>query len=175
MKKNRDRKLITNKEGIINDLIKNILSIKRQTEQEGINETSIIKLGRRLEQRSNEKLSKQILEHIITRYLIDNMTFPTRNELIKLMINFLGNIQKTPDYYNLTNEPINNRSLINLSNRIGKGVKGIIYSFKSDGLKTKKTRKKLAYKHQSDGIPYNVDKHIVSAMLLAYYDFQPKY
>ena len=64
MKKNRDRKLITNKEGIINDLIKNILSIKRQTEQEGINETSIIKLGRRLEQRSNEKLSKQILEHI---------------------------------------------------------------------------------------------------------------
>ena len=175
MKKNRDQKLITKKEATINNLIKYILNIKRQIQLEGINKAPIIKLGRRLEQRSNEKLSKQILEHIITRYLIDNITFPTKNELIKLMINFLGNIQKNPDYYNLKNETIKTRRLKILSNQIGKGVNGIIYSFKPEGLKTKKTRKKLAYKQQQVCSPYNVDKHIVSALLLAYYDFQPKY
>ena len=127
MKKNRDQKLITKKEATINNLIKDILNIKRQIQLEGINEAPIIKLGRRLEQRSNEKLSKQILEHIITRYLIDNITFPTKNELIKLMNNFLGNIQKTPDYYNLKNEPIKTRRLKSLSNQIGKDVNGKIY------------------------------------------------
>lgn len=60
-------------------------------------------MGRRLEQRSYEKLSKEILEHIITRYEIDNKKLPTKENLIDLMINFLGNIQKTPDYYNLKN------------------------------------------------------------------------
>ena len=77
MSKNRDFKKNTNRETIINNLIKDILNIKRQIDYEGLNEKVIIKLGRRLEQRSNEKLSKQILEHIITRYSIDNKTLPT--------------------------------------------------------------------------------------------------
>ena len=173
MEKNRDHKFYGNKETIINNLIQDILSIKRQIDYEGLKEKPIIKLGRRLEQRSNEKLSKEILQHILTRYLIDNITFPTRDELIKIMINFLGNIQKTPDSYNIKNEPIKTRHL--KSHIIGKGVKGTIYSIKPEGLKTKKTRKKLAFKDQKVGKPYNIDKHIVSAILLAYYDFQPKY
>ena len=89
------------------------------------------------------------------------------------MINFLGNIQKTPDYYNLKNEFIKTRCLKNCL--IGKGVNGKIYTFKPEGLKTKKAKKKLAYKAQKFWKPYNIDKHIVSAILLAYYDFQPKY
>ena len=175
MKKKREKNLFTNRETTINNLVKDILNIKRQIDYEGINEKPIIKLGRRLEQRSNEKLSKQILEHIIIRYLIDNITFPTRDELIKLMINYLGNIQKTPDYYNLQNEPIESRHLKNLYNKIGKGVNGTIYSVKTDGLQTKKNGKKLAYKDQKVGTPYNINKHIISSILLAYYDFQPKY
>ena len=175
MKKKRDNNIFTNRETTINNLIKDILNIKRQIDYEGINEKPIIKLGRRIEQRSNEKLSKQILEHIIARYLIDNITFPTRDELIKLMINYLGNIQKTPDYYNLQNEPIESRRLKSLYDRIGKGVNGTIYAVRTDGLKTKKNRKKLAYKEQKVGTPYNINKHIVSSILLAYYDFQPKY
>jgi site-specific DNA-cytosine methylase len=85
------------------ELIESILNIKRQEANENINENQEIKLGRRLEQRSYEKLSKEILEHIITRYEIDNKKLPTKENLIDLMINFLGNIQKTPDYYNLKN------------------------------------------------------------------------
>ena len=175
MSKNRDPKLSTNRETIINNLIKDILNIKRQIDYEGLNEKPIIKLGRRLEQRSNEKLSKQILEHIITRYSIDNKVLPTKDQLITLMINYLGNIQKSPDSYNLNNEPIKSSRLKRLYKPIGKGVNGIIYSFKPDELNTKKSRKKLAFKDQKVGTPYNIDKHIVSAILLAYYDFQPKY
>ena len=37
MRKNRDHKLIINKEGIINSLITDILNIKRQIDKEGIN------------------------------------------------------------------------------------------------------------------------------------------
>ena len=88
---------------IINELIQSILNIRRQKKKEKENEKPEVKLGRRLEQRSYEKLSKEILEHIITRYEIDNKKLPSRENLIDLMINFLGNIQKTPDYYNLKN------------------------------------------------------------------------
>ena len=158
------------------DLIQSILNIKRQIEKENsINETPEIKLGRRLEQRSNQKLSKEILEHIITSYKIDNNQLPTREKLIELMIKFLGNIQKTPNYYNLKN----NYKEIYIRRRydfkIGSGCNAKIYSFKPYDLKTKKKSKKLAYKDQENGIPYNIDIHITSAILLAFYDFQPKY
>ena len=158
------------------DLIQSILNIKRQIEKENnIKEAPEIKLGRRLEQRSNQKLSKEILEHIITSYNIDNNQLPTREKLIELMIKYLGNIQKTPNYYNLKN----NYKEIYIRRRydfkIGSGCNAKIYSFKPYNLKTKKKSKKLAYKDQKNGIPYNIDIHITSAILLAFYDFQPKY
>lgn len=87
----------------IKNTIKNILEIKRQKEQESKNESAEIKLGRRLEQRSNPELSEQILKHIIMRYKIDNNKLPHQEELIKLMIDFLGNIQKPSEFYNLKN------------------------------------------------------------------------
>ena len=163
-----------NKKRKINELIQSILNIKRQEANENKNETLEIKLGRRLEQRSYDKLSKEILEHIITRYEIDNKVLPTREELIKLMINFLGNIQKTPDYYNLKNGK-EDKYLRILNCRVGKGVNGKIYSIKPDELITKKLKKTLAFKLAKIGKPYNIDIHISSAALLAYYDFQPKY
>jgi len=158
----------------INELIQSILNIKRQEANENINETPEIKLGRRLEQRSYDKLSKEILEHLITRYEIDHNKYPTRETLIDLMINFLGNIQKTPDYYNLKNDK-EDKYLNILDNRVGKGVNGEIYSIKPDELITKKVKKDLAFKLTKIGKPYNIDIHISSAILLAYYDFQPKY
>ena len=156
------------------ELINNILNIKRQIEKENDNETLEIKLGRRLEQRSNKKLSKEILEHIITRYEIDNNNLPTKELLIKLMNDFLGNIQKTPDNYNLKNEK-EEINLKDLNYKIGSGKYGQIYSFKPDNINTKKKYKALAYKLQEKGIPYDIDIHITSAILLALYDFQPKY
>ena len=158
----------------INELIQSILTIRRQEANENINETPEIKLGRRLKQRSYEKLSKEILEHIITRYEIDNDKLPSREKLIELMINFLGNIQKTSDYYNLKNGKKVNPSKTNFP-KVGLGFNGEIYSIKPDKLITKKKRKTLAFKSQKKGIPYNIDIHISSALLLAFYDFQPKY
>ena len=158
----------------MNELIQTILNIKRKETCENINETLEIKLGRKLEQRSYDKLSKEILEHIIIRYEIDNNKLPSREELIDLMINFLGNIQKTPDYYKLKNDKVD-KYLNMLDYRIGKGINGTVYSIKPDELITKKVKKALAFKLTKIGKPYNIDIHIASAALLAYYDFQPKY
>ena len=157
------------------ELIQSILSIKRQKEKEGKKEPKEIKLGRRLEQRSNPKLSEKILEHIITRYEIDNNKLPSKKELIDKMINFLGNIQKTPDNYNLKDNP-KEIKLKEIGNMIGSGYNGKIYAFPLNEHQTKKKEKLLAYKKVNyDGRPYYMDIHIVSAVLLAYYDFQPKY
>ena len=158
----------------INELIQAILNIKREETNENISENPEVKLGRRLEQRSYEKLSKEILEHIITRYEIDNKKLPTRENLIELMINFLGNIQKTPDYYNLKNDK-EDKYLSMLDYLVGEGINGKVYSIKPDELITKKEKKSLAFKLTKIGKPYNIDVHISSAILLAFYDFQPKY
>ena len=144
---------------IINVLIQSILNIRRQEANENINETPEIKLGRRLEQRSCEKLSKEILDHIITRYEIDNGKLPSREKLIDLMINFLGNIQKTPDYYNLKNCK-ENKFINTKVPKLGQGINGIIYTIKPDKLITKKRKKTFAFKSQIKGIPYNIDIHI---------------
>jgi len=162
------------KKGEINELIQSIINIKRQEAKENINETPEIKLGRRLEQRSYKKLSKEILENLILRYEIDNNKLPSRENLINLMINFLGNIQKTPNYYNLKNGKYD--IYLNIFDyKVGEGANGKVYSIKPGGLITKKAKKALAYKLQKNGIPYNIDIHISSAALLALYDFQPKY
>ena len=163
-----------NKKREISELIQSILNIKRQKRKENINETPEIKLGRRLEQRSYEKLSKEILEHLIIRYEIDNDKLPSRENLINLMIKFLGNIQKIPDYYNLKNEKYD-IDLNIFDYKVGEGANGKVYSIKPNELITKKTKKALAYKLQKNGIPYNIDIHMSSAALLALYDFQPKY
>ena len=89
-----DSELVANDESIIKDLIKSIISIKRQINKENNNETPEVKLGRRLEQRSAIKLSEEILDHLITRYQLDNNKLPNKEELINMMINFLGSIQK---------------------------------------------------------------------------------
>ena len=163
-----------NKKREINVLIQSILNIKRQEIKENINETPEIKLGRRLGQRSYEKLSKEILEHLIIRYEIDNDKLPSRENLINLMIKFLGNIQKTPDYYNLKNGQYD-IDLNIFDHKVGEGANGKVYSIKPDELITKKAKKALACKSQIKGIPYNIDIHMSSAALLAFYDFQPKY
>ena len=90
------------------------------------------------------------------------------------MISFLGNIQKTPDYYKLKDNK-RDKYLSILDYKIGKGVNGKVYSIRPDELITKKRKKTLAFKLQKIGIPYNIDIHISSAALLAFYDFQPKY
>ena len=159
----------------IKDLIESILEIKRQKGKENKDETPAIKLGRRLVQRSNKKLSRQILEYLIERYDIDNNKLPTKEELIDIMINFLGNIQKTPNFYNLKNEK-SEIVLDNSSNNIiGKGLYGKIHKYKLDSSQTKKDEKCLAYKDQIQGIPYTIDVHFTSAILLVLYGFQPKY
>ena len=109
----RDHEFENNKEEKIQNLIKDILSLKRQKEKEGDNESIEIKLARRLEQRSYHKLSEEILYNIILRYEIDYNKLPTKNILIKLMINYLGNIQKSPEYYNFPNnlKEVNNMKL----------------------------------------------------------------
>ena len=170
-----DSELVSNDEVIIKDLIKSIISIKRQINKENNNETPEVKLGRRLEQRSNLKLSGEILDHLITRYQIYNNKLPNKEELINMMINFLGNIQKTPDNYGLKN---NKKEIIfqkNRDNRIGAGFHGKVYFYKLRNSQTKKESKKLAFKDQKEGPPYTIDIHITSAILLALYDFQPKY
>ena len=155
-------------------LIESILEIKRQKDEEDEDETPEVKLGRRLEQRSYRKLSKQILDHIITRYEIDYNKLPTEQKLIEMMINYLGNIQKAPDCYNLTNDESDIVST-DLGSKLGTGFHGIVYAYKLNSDQTKKKKKCLAYKQQEEGRPYTVDIHITSAILLALYDFQPKY
>ena len=127
-------------QGEKSELIQSILNIKRQEINENINETPEIKLGRRLEQRSYKKLSKEILEQKITRYEIDNDKLPSREKLIDIMINFLGNIQKTPDNYNLKNDK-KIKYLNTKVPRVGQGFKGKIYSIKPNEFTTKKKRK----------------------------------
>ena len=90
------------------------------------------------------------------------------------MINFLGNIQKTPDYYNLKNDK-KIKDLNTKVSKVGQGVNAKIYSIRPDKLITKKKKKTLAFKSQKKEKPYNIDIHISSAVLLAFYDFQPKY
>ena len=170
-----DSELVANDESIIKDLIKSIISIKRQINKENNNETPEVKLGRRLEQRSTIKLSEEILDHLITRYQLDNNKLPNKEELINKMINFLGSIQKIPDIYNLTN---NKKEIIfkkTRENRIGAGFHGKVYFYKLRTSQTKKESKTLAYKQQKEGPPYTIDIHITSAILLALYEFQPKY
>ena len=159
----------------IRNMIENILNIKRQKEQEGKDESPEIKLGRRLEQRSDPELSEQILKHIISRYKIDNNKLPQQEELINLMIDFLGNIQKTSDFYNLKNTESEIKKSYKLGETIGVGFHGKVYNFQLKSSQTKKSNKKLALKLVKEGIPYTIDIHITSAILLALYDFQPKY
>ena len=159
----------------IRNMIQNILNIKRQKEQEGKDESPEIKLGRRLEQRSDPELSEQILKHIISRYKIDNNKLPQQEELINLMIDFLGNIQKTSDFYNLKNTESEIKKSYKLGETIGVGFHGKVYNFQLKSSHTKKNNKKLALKLVKEGIPYTIDIHITSAILLALYDFQPKY
>ena len=159
----------------IGNLIQNILNIKRQKEQEGKDESPEIKLGRKLEQRSDPELSEQILKHIITRYKIDNNKLPQQEELINLMIDFLGNIQKTSNFYNLKNTESEIKKSYKLGETIGVGFHGKVYNFQLNSSQTKKSGKKLALKLVKEGIPYTIDIHITSAILLAFYDFQPKY
>ena len=159
----------------IRNKIQNILNIRRQKEQESKDESPEIKLGRRLEQRSNPALSELILEHIITRYKIDNNKLPNQEELINLMIDFLGNIQKTSDFYNLKNTESEIKKNFKLGEAIGIGFHGKVYNFQLNSSQTKKSGKKLALKLVREGIPYTIDIHITSAILLAFYDFQPKY
>jgi hypothetical protein len=159
----------------IKNMILNILNIKRHKEQESKVESPEIKLGRRLEQRSNPELSEQILQHLITRYKIDNNKLPQQKELINLMIDFLGNIQKTSDFYNLKNTESEIKKNFKLGEAIGIGFHGKVYNFQLNSSQTKKSNKRLALKLVKEGIPYNIDIHITSAILLALYDFQPKY
>ena len=168
-----DHELENNKEEKIKDLIKDILSLKRQKEKEGNNESEEIKLARRLEQRSNEKLSEEILDNIISRYEIDHNKLPTKKIFIRLMINYLGNIQKSAENYNFLNI---SKDKIELKNKIGNGLNGEIYAIKPKDIKTKKEVKFFAFKkYNNKKIPFPLDIHISSAILLALYDFQPKY
>jgi len=163
------------KEKEIKYLISSILEIKRQKGKENQDEVPVIKLGRRLVQRSNKKLSEQILDYLIERYYIDHKRLPAKEELIDMMINFLGNIQKTPNFYKLKNEKSQIVFEKSIKNKIGKGKYGQIYKFKLDSSQTKKNEKYLAYKYQISGIPYNINIHFTSAVLLILYGFQPKY
>ena len=85
---------------------------KKTKRKEDNNESEEIKLARRLKQSSNEKLS----EEIISRYEIDNNKLPTKIPLIVLIINYLGNIQKSPDNYKFLNISKDN---IKLKDKIG--------------------------------------------------------
>jgi len=171
-------KLITDSEkerdNQINHLIQSILSLKRNKSNGIIKESPEIKLARRLSQRSYPKLSEKIAFYLITRYEIDNNKLPSREDIIQMMIDFLGSIQKNPKYYNLKNNKYETSSKI--SNMIGHGSQGTIYSYNLTRFKqTKKNGKQLAFKDQKYRVPYDVDIHICSSILLALYGFQPKY
>ena len=158
----------------IKDLIKNILTLKRIILNENMFESQEKKLKKRLLQRSYPKLSEKIAFYLIERYEIDNNKLPSKEILIQMMIDFLGNIQKNPSFYKLTNNKY--ETAINCCNKIGQGSKGIIYSYKlKKDVQTNKSSKRLALKFQKSGDPFTIDIHITSAILLALYGFQPKY
>lgn len=158
----------------INNLIQSILSLKRIKSNGTIKESPEIKLARRLCQRSYPKLSEKIALYLITRYEIDYNKLPKREDFIQMMIDFLGNIQKNPKFYNLQNNMNGVHS--KTSKIIGLGSQGTIYSYNLTRFQqTKKIGKQLALKEQKYRIPYDVDIHICSSILLALYGFQPKY
>ena len=164
----------TEKDNQINDLIQSILSLKKIKSNETKKESPEIKLARRLSQRSYPKLSEKIAFYLITRYEIDYNKLPSREDLIQLMIDFLGNIQKNKKYYNLKNNM--NEVYSKISKIIGHGSQGTIYSFNLTRFRqTKKIGKQLALKEQKYRIPYDIDIHICSSILLVLYGFQPKY
>jgi len=160
---------------IMKNLIENISRTKRQRKKENNDETPEVKLGRRLKQRSYQKLSEEILEHLIIRYIMDHNRLPLKENLIEMMVNFLGNIQKTPDYYNLKNKRNEINFKRDIDKKIGSGLNGRVYTFKLDSTQTKKNSKNIAYKFLKDKDSYNFDIHVSSAILLALYGFQPKY
>ena len=171
-----EKKNIGNKRMIkINNLIHYILSLKRKKIKENKNESSEVKLARRLEERSNIILSEEIALNLIIKYEIDNNNkLPSKDELIQLMIYFLGNIQKSPIKYKLNDNK--NEIFLKVCELIGSGSQGEIYSYNLKKIKqTKKSNKKLAVKLKKIGDSFTVDIHITSAILLALYDFQPKY
>ena len=156
------------------NLIEYILNLERKKINENENESPKVKLARRLEQRSYKKLSKEIIIYLIIRYELEYKKLPSKHELIQIMIDFLGNIQKSPKFYKLKS---NIREIyLNIDEIIGTGSQGTIYSFNlKNRNQTKKSSKKLAVKIQNYGTPYSIDIHITSAILLAFYGFQPKY
>ena len=169
----RNKSDLENKRDIqINSLIQNILSLKSLKSNEAKKESSEIKLARRLHERSYPKLSEKIACYLITRYEIDNNKFPSEIEVIQMMTDFLGNIQKEPKYYKLKDNIDGSR----IDQIIGTGNRGKICSFNLKRFnQTKKTGKQLAVKIQKYDIPYDIHVHICSSILLALYGFQPKY
>ena len=158
----------------IKELIKFILSLNRKKSQENQYESIEKKLARRLDQRSYKKLTEEMTFYLIVRYEIDNNKLPSKEELIQILTEFLGNIQKTPDYYRLTENK--SEMIIRSKELIGEGSQGSIYSYNLRRYKqTKKESKQLALKIQNFNDAYPIDIHITSAILLVLYGFQPKY
>ena len=156
----------------INSLIQSILSLKIIKSNGIKKESSEIKLARRLYERSYPELSDKIARYLITRYEIDNNKLPSNIEIIQMMIDFLGNIQKEPKYYKLKDNIDGSR----IDQIIGTGNRGKICSFNLKRFnQTKKIGKQLAIKIQNYDIPYDIHIHICSSILLALYGFQPKY
>jgi hypothetical protein len=156
----------------INSLIQSILSLKIIKSNGIKKESSEIKLARRLYERSYPELSEKIARYLITRYEIDNNKLPSNIEIIQMMIDFLGNIQKEPKYYKLKD----NIDASRIDQIIGTGNRGKICSFNLKRFnQTKKNGKQLAVKIQKYDIPYDINVHICSSILLALYGFQPKY
>ena len=175
IKSKKSNKLDNKRIKKIKTLIQYILNLKRKKIKENNNnEKPEIKLARRIEQRSNKNLTEKIALYLIIRYEIDNNKLPKIDELIQNMIEFLGNIQKSPQFYNLnyTKKEIS----FKVNEIIGNGSQGTIYSFNlKTNKQTKKPSKKLAVKLQKFKDPYPINIHITSAILLALYGFQPKY
>ena len=67
MTEKRDYNSNEDKKKKIDELIEGILKIERIKQKENKDESIEIKLGRRLEERSYDKLSEEILEHLISR------------------------------------------------------------------------------------------------------------
>ncbi len=175
IKSKKSNKLDNKRIKKIKTLIQYILNLKRKKIKENNNnEKPEIKLARRIEQRSNKNLTEKIALYLIIKYEIDNNKLPKIDELIQNMIEFLGNIQKSPQFYNLnyTKKEIS----FKVNEIIGNGSQGTIYSFNlKTNKQTKKPSKKLAVKLQKFKDPYPINIHITSAILLALYGFQPKY
>ena len=171
---NHNDKLDNKRTKKIKELIKFIINLNRKKSEENQYEPIEIKLARRLDQRSYKKLTEEMTFYLIIRYEIDNNKLPSKEELIRILTNFLGNIQKTPDYYKLTENK--NEMVLRSKELIGEGSQGAIYSYNLRRYKqTKKESKQLALKIQNFNDAYPIDIHITSAILLVLYGFQPKY